>query len=102
QAKTGTLSRMFYELMADAGRVPKRDHHQKRDDPQNARRSRSDITFHALRHTATSLMKNAGISPAIVQEFIGHDSPAMSANYTHIDTETLRTAAESLPDIFPS
>ncbi len=99
QAKTGTLSRMFYDLMADAGMVQKRDHHQKRDDPQSARRSRSEITFHALRHTATSLMKNAGISPAIVQEFIGHDSPAMSANYTHIETSALRKAADMMPDI---
>jgi hypothetical protein len=31
-------------------------------------------------------MKNAGISPAIVQEFIGHDSPAINAHYTHIET----------------
>lgn len=98
QKKTGSLSRMFYELMAHAGLVEKRNHHQikERDD---ARRSRSEISFHALRHTATSLMKNAGVSSAIVQEFIGHDSPAISANYTHIETSALKKAAESLPDV---
>ena len=33
------------------------------------KRNALDISFHALRHTATSLMKNASISPALVQEF---------------------------------
>jgi site-specific recombinase XerD len=44
-------------------------------------------------------MKNAGISPAIVQEFIGHDSPAINAHYTHIETSALKKAADSMPDI---
>ena len=52
-----------------------------------------------FRHTATSLMKNAGISPAIVQEFIGHDSPEMSANYTHIEMDAMRKAADAMPDL---
>jgi site-specific recombinase XerD len=44
-------------------------------------------------------MKSAGVSPAIVLEFVGHDSKAVSQIFTHIDTETLRRAAEGLPDI---
>ena len=59
----------------------------------------NEISFHALRHTATSLMKNAGISPAIVQEFIGHDSEAINRVYTHIETDAMRRAADALPDI---
>ena len=62
----------------------------------------NELSFHALRHTATSLMKNAGVSSAIVQEFIGHDSPAINAHYTHIETSALRKAAESLPDVLAS
>ena len=57
------------------------------------------ISFAPCTH-ALSLMKNAGISPAIVQEFIGHDSSAISANYTHIEMSAMRIAAESMPDIF--
>jgi site-specific recombinase XerD len=34
-----------------------------------------------------------------VQEFVGHDSKAVSQNYTHIDTETLRRAANVLPNL---
>jgi integrase len=56
----------------------------------------SEISFHALRHTTTSLMKNAGISPAVVQDIIGHDSEAISAHYTHIDDAAKRSALQKL------
>jgi integrase len=78
--------------------APKRTHESKKKG-RAAKRELNQISFHALRHTATSLMKNAGISPAIVQEFIGHDSPAISANYTHIETSALKKAADAMPDI---
>jgi hypothetical protein len=41
-------------------------------------------------------MKNAGISSAAVQDIIGHESAAISANYTHIDEETKRSALSAL------
>jgi len=44
-------------------------------------------------------MKNAGISPAIVQEFVGHDSRAISEHYTHIELASLRMAADSIPKL---
>ena len=37
-------------------------------------------------------MRNGEISSAIVQEFIGHDSPAINAHTTHIETSALRKA----------
>jgi len=43
-------------------------------------------------------MKNAGVSPAIVQEFVGHNSRAISEQYTHIELASLRIAADSMPD----
>jgi site-specific recombinase XerD len=52
-----------------------------------------------LRHTAVSLLKDAGIPAASVMEFIGHDSEQMSQHYTHVGIEQLSKAAASLPDI---
>jgi integrase len=46
-----------------------------------------------LRHTAVSLLKDAGIPQAAVQELIGHDSEQMSALYTHVGREALEKAA---------
>jgi hypothetical protein len=44
-------------------------------------------------------MKNAGVSPAVVADLIGHESPAISAHYTHIDEPAKRRAIDQLPDV---
>lgn len=96
--KCSTLSRRFRDLMADAG-IGERKKHRRTEDRQGARRKPSELSFHSFRHTATSLMKNAGISEAVVMDIIGHDSPAVSAIYTHIDTSAKRKALDSMPDL---
>ncbi len=98
EQRTGSLSNKFYNVLVAAGIAPKRSH-KATGRGRSGKRLMNELSFHALRHTATSLMKNAGVSSAIVQEFIGHDSPAINAHYTHIETSALRKAAESLPDI---
>jgi integrase len=96
--RIGTLSNQFYDILVGAGLAPKRSH-KTTGKGRHARRSFNEVSFHALRHTATSLMKNAGISPAIVQDLIGHDSPEVSAHYTHIEESAKRRAIAALPDI---
>jgi integrase len=98
--RVGALSNQFYNLMSSVGLVASRSH-QRKDDGlgRDGRRNQNEISFHSLRHTATSLMKNAGVSPAIVQEFVGHDSKAVSEHYTHIELSSLRKAADALPTI---
>ncbi len=95
------LSNQFYEVMASAGLVQSRGDHQKKDDKagRGARRQLSDISFHALRHTATSLLKNAGVSDVVTRDIIGHESAAISKNYTHIEAATKRAALDKLPDV---
>ena len=79
---TNSLRDLHYCFTA-LGLVPKRSHRRKKDgNGRSSERAVSELSFHSLRHTATSLMKNAGISPAIVQEFVVHDSKAVSENYT--------------------
>lgn len=99
--KVGTLSRQFYELMASAGLAEAKKHRAGETEAKGrrGRREISEISFHALRHTATSLLKNAGVSPAIVQDIIGHESAAISANYTHIEDAAKRDALAKLPDV---
>jgi integrase len=102
QGKTiSWLSNQFYEVMASAGLVQSRGDHQKKEGKagRSARRQLSPISFHALRHTATSLLKNAGVSDVVARDIVGHESAAVSRNYTHIDAETKRTALDKLPDV---
>lgn len=95
-----TLSRQFGELLVDAGLASARAvNHASEGKGRSAKRQLSELSFHSLRHTATSMMKNAGISPAVVQDIIGHDSAEMNTHYTDIDHETKRKALESLPDL---
>lgn len=96
-----TLSRQFGELLALAGLAATKSHEPSEDERKGraARRAASELSFHCLRHTATSLMKNAGISPAIVQDIIGHESAEMSAHYTHIESGAKRLALDSMPDL---
>jgi integrase len=95
-----TLSRQFRELLADAGLATPKAHRTTENAPgRDGARELSQISFHSLRHTATSLMKNAGINASVVMDIIGHESEAISAHYTHIDEETKRAALNALPDL---
>ena len=94
----GPVSNQFYGVLVAAGLAPKRDH-KSQQKGRDSKRQLNEISFHSLRHTATSLLKNAGVSDVIARDIIGHDSAAVSANYTHIDQQTKRTALDKLPDI---
>ena len=57
------------------------------------------VTPHSLRHTAVSLLKDAGIPDAVVMALVGHDTVAMSRHYTHVGQEALERAAAELPTL---
>ena len=83
----------------DAGLVTRRTHKAVKGKARNERREVGGLSFHCLRHTATSLLKNAGVSDVVAREIIGHESEAVSRAYTHIEGDTLRAAIGKMPDI---
>ena len=92
------LSQQFHAVLVNAGLAE----HQGRAETgrgHSAKRRVNELSFHCLRHNATTLMKTSGVSAAVVQDIIGHESEAVSRNYTHVDAETKRAAIEKLPDI---
>jgi integrase len=97
----GTLSNQFYQILVEAGLAEPRSH-LSCGKGRGGRRAPSVLSFHSLRHTATSFLKNAGVSDAVARDIIGHESAAVSANYTHIDQRTKREALEKLPDLLGS
>jgi integrase len=96
--KSGGLSNQFADILAAAGLREKKTH-RKQKEGTVVKRDASGLSFHSLRHTAVSMMKDAGIPEAAVMEIIGHDSEQMSQHYTHTGREALERAAASLPDL---
>jgi integrase len=56
-------------------------------------------TFHALRHSFTSALANAGVSPELRMKLTGHSSSDVHRGYTHLELEALRQAVEKLPKL---
>ncbi len=54
-------------------------------------------SFHALRHSFTSALANAGVAPELRMKLTGHKSAAVHAGYTHHELKTLRAALAKLP-----
>ncbi|MBI5692037.1 MAG: tyrosine-type recombinase/integrase [Verrucomicrobia bacterium] len=90
------LSQQFHSILVAANLASERKR-EKTGLGRSRRRTVSPISFHSLRHTATSLLKNAGVTEAVAMDIIGHDSKAISQSYTHIDEKTKRAALEKLP-----
>ena len=90
------LSNQFGELLISAGL---REAGGGKGVGRSGRRQGQELSFHSLRHTAVSLMKDAGVPDAVVMALVGHNSRAMSAHYTHVGKEALAKAAQSMPEI---
>jgi hypothetical protein len=50
-------------------------------------------------HPAVTMLKAAGVSDFMAREIIGHDSAAVSREYTHLTTDDKRAAMKRLPNI---
>ncbi len=94
----GTLSNQFYQLLVAAGLAAPRPHVAMKEG-RSAKRQVGGLSFHCLRHTATSLLKNAGVSDVVARDIIGHESEAVSRLYTHIEFGTKIQAIDKLPDV---
>lgn len=95
-----TLSQQFYGILKQAGLVTAERSKAPKDGMGSGRRRArlvNELSFHSLRHTATSLLKNAGVSEAVARDIIGHESEAISREYTHIEADVKRAALDKLP-----
>lgn len=57
------------------------------------------ISTHKLRHTAATLMYQNGVDTLVLKDVLGHQSIATTEIYTHISSENLKNAANSIPDL---
>jgi integrase len=96
--RTASLSNQFRDILSDAGLVEPRTHKATGKGRSQAREL-SEISFHSLRHSAVTMLKASGLSDFVAREIVGHDSAAVSRQYTHLSTDDLRNAMQRLPDV---
>jgi len=98
--RTASLSNQFREILVEAGLVePPPRGHKSTGKGRNQAREASEISFHSLRHSAVTMLKAAGVSDFIAREIVGHESAAVSRQYTHLTTDDKRAAMQRLPDV---
>ena len=57
-----------------------------------------DVTCHTLRHTAASIMINAGESLYAVQKVLRHSSSAVTEKYAHLSTQSVMSASNTISE----
>lgn len=61
-----------------------------------------DFTFHDLRHTHATWLRQGGAPLEIVQRSLGHASITTTQRYAHVDDREVRGALSQLPTLSPS
>jgi integrase len=98
--RTASLSNQFRDIQVEAGLVqPLPRGHKSTGKGRNQAREASEISFDSLRHSAVTMLKAAGVSDFIAREIVGHESAAVSRQYTHLTTDDKRAAMQRLPDV---
>lgn len=96
RAGASTLSNRFRRIMVDAKLIEKQAH-TKQGAGRNVKRTVNALTFHCLRHSLVSNLKDSGAGDSIAKELAGHSSDEISRVYTHSNVEKLREAVNALP-----
>ena len=96
--RTASLSNNFRDILVEAGLAEPRSH-QSTGKGRGSGREMSELSFHSLRHSAVTMLKASGLSDVFAREIVGHESAAISRQYTHLSTADLRRAMKRLPDV---
>jgi len=57
------------------------------------------VGFHSMRHTAVSLLREAGAAQSVSMALVGHNDKAVHQLYTHVDGGAMERAVLALPSI---
>ena len=95
----GLVSRDFTRVMVDAGLCKARPFKRKREKEGDVSREVNPLTFHSLRHSAASWLRDAGVSESLAMEIVGHDSVSVARAYVHSDAKLMREALNRLPKL---
>lgn len=61
---------------------------------------KNKLCFHSCRHSFASLLTQQGVDSRVIQELLGHQTPGMTARYSHLAPEAGRVALSALEGLF--
>ena len=102
---SGRLSAEFSGMLFDAGlidrdpRLAGKRYRKLTPARDGKRRVKNELSFHSLRYTVATMLHDAGVVPAMVQEIVGHSSAAVHAGYIKFGAEATEKALEKLPEL---
>jgi integrase len=96
--KVGQLSKEFHDILAKVGLVETQST-RNTGKGRDTKRKMSLLSFHSLRSTMTSILKESGASQGVAMDIIGHDTPSVSDHYTKISDAVKREWIGKLPDV---
>jgi len=98
--RTASLSNQFRDILVAPRLIePRPRGHKSTGKGRDQAHEASEISFHSLRHSAVTMLKAAGVSDFMAREIVGHESAAVSRQYTHLTTYDKRAAMQRLPDV---
>jgi integrase len=97
--RAALLSNQFSDILAAAGVAALSAAPPQPGQRKSGRRTANALTFHSLRHTCTSWLHEAGVPPSVAMSFVGHGSSEINQHYVTVGDDSLRRAADSLPDV---
>lgn len=62
-------------------------------------RVNKDATVHTLRHSYATHLLEAGVNLRVIQGYLGHNSPATTAIYTHLTSTVNAQASQTINDL---
>lgn len=93
------LSKAFRSIMDAAGIQANPTQKDEEKKGSKHRHRVAQRSFHSLRHTFTSWLANADVSPELRMKLTGHTTADVHAGYTHHELETLADAVTKLPKL---
>ncbi|MDI9381810.1 MAG: site-specific integrase, partial [Verrucomicrobiota bacterium] len=84
----GLLSKQFRAILVKVGLAEARKNRETGTGHRGVKHKAEELSFHSLRHTFVSWLKDAGATDSVARDLAGHESADVNRLYTHLAPAT--------------